>query len=217
MRVKCLIFDMDGLMFDSERIAGEAYKLAAKEYGYEIKDGDRYQLLGRSKTDGYRVIKEIFGENYPAVEVSKLAATYKDNYIKEYGLPVKKGLFELLEYVKQKEIFIAVASSSDREVIRWYLELKGVEKYFDYIIAGDQVEKSKPNPEIFLKVCSHFNVTPEETLVLEDSKMGIMAAVNGRIPVICIPDILEHDEEITKLTYKTLPDLSAVIKVLSDN
>ncbi|MFV0393074.1 MAG: HAD family hydrolase [Coprobacillaceae bacterium] len=214
MNVKCLIFDMDGLMFDSERIAGEAYKRAAKEHGYDVKDETRYQLLGRSKTDGHRIIMELMGEDYPAVEVGELSRKYKDEHINAHGLPVKRGLVELLDFAKGKGMHIAVASSSDKSVIEWYLGLTNLTAYFDFIISGDQVVHSKPNPEIFLKVCSHFNIDTSEALVLEDSKSGILAAVNGNIPVICIPDILEHEEDITKLTYRTLPDLSCVIDVL---
>lgn len=214
MDVKCLIFDMDGLMFDSEVIAEKAYKKAAKEFGYEISNDIYYQLLGRSRTDAYIIMKEIMGAEYPATEINKLAHEFKDAHIQEHGLPTKKGLMELLTYVKQKGILMAVASSSDKSVIEWYLTLAGIDSYFDYIISGDQVAHSKPNPEIFLNVCHHLKVKPEESLVLEDSKSGIMAAVNGNIPVICIPDILDHEEEIKKLTYKTLPDLNAVIKYI---
>jgi len=214
MNVKCLIFDMDGLMFDSEVIAEMAYKKAVKKFGYDISNEIYYQLLGRNKTDAYMIIKEHMGEEYPAHEIHKLAHEFKYAHIQEHGLPMKKGLMELLEFVKQKGILMAVASSSDKSIIEWYLKLGGIEKYFDYIISGEQVVHSKPNPEIFLRVCRELGVTPEEALVLEDSKSGIMAAVNGNIPVICIPDILDHEDEITKLTYKTLPDLTAVMEYL---
>lgn len=216
MSVKCLIFDMDGLMFDTERIAGIAYKRAAKECGYPITDETRYQLLGRSKADGRRIVKEVMGDDYPADTISELSHRYKDEYISEHGLPIKKGLVELLTYARSKELRIAVASSSAIDTIEEYLKLADLRGYFDFIISGDQVKHSKPDPEIFLKACEYFHVETNEAIVLEDSKSGIMAAVNGNIPVICIPDILEHDEEITKLTYKTLPDLGKVIKVLEN-
>lgn len=214
MNVKCLIFDMDGLMFDSEVIAEMAYKKAVQEFGYEISNEIYYQLLGRNKADAHIIIKELMGEEYPAHEIHKLAHEFKYAHIQEHGLPMKKGLMELLEFAKQKGILMAVASSSDKSIIEWYLKLGGIETYFDYIISGEQVVHSKPNPEIFLRVCRELGVTPKEALVLEDSKNGIMAAVNGNIPVICIPDILDHEDEVTKLTYKTLPDLTAVMEYL---
>jgi haloacid dehalogenase superfamily, subfamily IA, variant 3 with third motif having DD or ED/haloacid dehalogenase superfamily, subfamily IA, variant 1 with third motif having Dx(3-4)D or Dx(3-4)E len=214
MNVKCLIFDMDGLMFDSEVIAEMAYKKAVQEFGYEISNEIYYQLLGRNKADAHIIIKELMGEEYPAHEIHKLAHEFKYEHIQEHGLPMKKGLMELLEFAKQKGILMAVASSSDKSIIEGYLKLGGIETYFDYIISGEQVVHSKPNPEIFLRVCRELGVTPKEALVLEDSKNGIMAAVNGNIPVICIPDILDHEDEITKLTYKTLPDLTAVMEYL---
>lgn len=216
MNYKCVIFDMDGLMFDSETIVARLHKEAAKQFGYCITDAMIENLLGGNKERNNAYLLDTFGPQYPVEEVRKVLLENRDAYIEQNGLPIKKGLLELLQYLKQKQIKIAVASSSPRDVIEHYLTITNTKEYIDYIISGDRVRHSKPDPEIFLNVCQHFSIEPQEALVLEDSRNGIMAAVNGNIPVICIPDLVEHKPEITALTYKTLPSLLDVITVLEE-
>ena len=122
----------------------------------------------------------------------------------------KPGLCELINYLQKKEIKLALASSSSKETIDEYNHLAGFDNVFDYIIAGNMVEHSKPDPEIFLKVLEHFELKKNEALILEDSRNGIMAAHNANIPVICVPDLVKHGQDITKLTYATLPSLNEV-------
>lgn len=216
MNCKCVIFDMDGLMFDSERIVAKLHKDAAKQFGYTITDTMIENLLGGNKERNNAYLIKEFGLQYPVDQIRKVLLDNRDAYIEKHGLPIKKGLIELLQYLKQKEIKIAVASSSPLDVINYYLTITNTKHYIEYIISGDRVAHSKPDPEIFLNVCHHFSIKPSEALVLEDSRNGIMAAVNGNIPVICIPDLIEHNQEITLLTYKTLPSLLDVVDVLEE-
>lgn len=102
LNIECLIFDMDGLMFDSERIATISLREAGKKFGYEIKDEVRNQLLGRNKNDGIRVMKNTYGEDFPVEEVFKYSMVVRDQYIKDNGLPIKEGLLELLVMPSQK-------------------------------------------------------------------------------------------------------------------
>lgn len=214
MKIKCVIFDMDGLMFDSERLVGECLKRAAKEYGYTISDELRVKLLGRSKKANEKTLKEHLGANYPYDDVSVLTRQYTSEYIEEYGLPKKAGLDELLVFLKANNILTAVASSSNIDTIKHYLDITNIDKYFDYIIGGNQVVESKPNPEIFLKACQHFNVAPQEALVLEDSNNGILAAHNGKIPVICIPDLTRPNQQTEPLVQAVVDSLYDVIDII---
>ena len=214
MVCKCVIFDMDGLMFDTERIVSVLHKEAAKEYGYIITDTMIENLLGGTKEKNSKYLLEQFGPNYPVEDVRKMLFKNKDAYIEKHGLPIKKGLVELLQYLQENNILIAVASSSSYDTIISYLTMSDTAQYINYIISGDRVKNSKPDPEIFLNVCTHFSISPRDALVLEDSRNGIMAAVNGDIPVICIPDLIDHPKNIKELTYKTLPSLLNVIEVL---
>lgn len=209
MKVKCVIFDMDGLMFDSERIVGECLKKAAKENGYVISDELRLMLLGGSKAANKKILKTYLGNEFPYDKIMTLTKQYRQEYIENYGMPKKTGLDELLIFLKSNNILTAVASSSNIELIRYYLNITNVNKYFDYIIGGNQISESKPNPEIFLKVCKYFNIAPQEALVLEDSNNGVLAAYNGNIPVICIPDL-------TRPNHQTKPLIMAEVKSLYD-
>lgn len=216
MKLKCVIFDMDGLMFDSERIVGECLKKAAKVYGYVITDEFRLQLLGRNKKANENTLKEYFGKDFPNEKISLLTTQYKEKYILENGLPVKEGLYNLLKYLKENNIRIAIASSSSESVIRKYLKITQTYQYIDYIMSGNQVKESKPNPEIFKKVLKHFHINPLEALVLEDSQNGILASYNAHIPVICVPDLVFHDDSVNSLTLKVVHDLNEVIDYLKN-
>lgn len=216
MSLKCVIFDMDGLMFDSERINGECFKKAAKEYGYDVTDEIRLKMLGRSKKDNQMMMQKIFGNDYPAIKVSELSTKYRDEYIKQNGLPIKPGLIELLKYLKEKQIYIAVASSSLYKVVVYNLEITDTYQYIDYIVSGNQVKQSKPSPEIFINVLNHYGIKPSEAIVLEDSENGILAAVNGNIPVICIPDLVYHSDKINDMTLAVLKTLNDVIEYIKD-
>lgn len=207
---------MDGLMFDTERIVSKLHIEAAKYYGYDLTDSMIEHLLGGNKERNTQYVLEQFGKDYPVEKVRARLLKHRDAYIEKNGLPIKEGLLELLEYLKQHAIYIAVASSSPYAVVMHYLQISHTASYIDYCITGDRVRHSKPDPEIFLNVCQHFKIAPSEALVLEDSRNGIMAAVNAKIPVICIPDLVEHPQEIIDLTYKTLPSLLDVITVLKE-
>ena len=214
MKVKCVIFDMDGLMFDTEKIGGECFKAAALEFGYQVSDKIRFELLGRSKQDNYQILKGYFGSDYPSDKVSELSLKKRNEYIDKYGLPVKPGLKVLLQYLKEHHILTAVASSSNYDMVCDYLKMSNVFELIDYVVAGDQVSHSKPDPEIFLNVVKHFKIKVNEALVLEDSQNGILAAYNGNIPVICIPDLVRHKSSINELCLAVLNDLNEVVDYL---
>lgn len=216
MKLKLVIFDMDGLMFDTETIGEKCLKQAAKEFGYDIKPEFYRQLIGVNIHDHKLKVKAEFGDDYPTNKILALAKEIKMAYFYEYGLPIKSGLKELIAYLKSVGIKIAVASSSSGDLIDEYLKLTKLENIFDYIISGDKVVHSKPNPEIFLKVVAHFGFNKEEALVLEDSTNGILASHNANIPVVCIPDMLENGPEILALTYKVLPSLNDVIDLVKE-
>lgn len=212
--MKCVIFDMDGLMFDTERINGDCLKLAAKEFGYTVTDEIRLKLLGRNKIDCQNILIEHLGKDYPIARVSELSAQIRKDYIEENGLPIKEGLIELLQYLKEKHILVTVASSSQYQIIEHYLKLTNIYDYIDYIISGDKVTNSKPDPEIFLKVIEHFHLNTKDALVLEDSESGILAAHHGHIPVICIPDLIYPKKKYQDMTLVILKNLKEVITYL---
>lgn len=214
MKLKLVIFDMDGLMYDTETIGLECLTKAAKKFGYTIDREFGLSSIGMNAHDYRKMVKEKFGDDYPFDQVSQESRMTRMTYFREHGIAVKPGLKELIEYLKDHDIKMALASSSSKETIDEYNRLAGFSDCFDFIIAGDMVVHSKPDPEIFLKVLEHFKIAKQEALVLEDSRNGIMASHNAQIPVICVPDLVKHDEEITKLTYATLSSLFEVKEMI---
>lgn len=214
MKLKLVIFDMDGLMYDTETIGLECLTKAAKKFGYTIDREFGLSSIGMNAYDYRKMVKAKFGDDYPFDQVSHESRMTRMSHFRKYGIAVKPGLKELIDYLKENNVKIALASSSSKETIDEYNRLAGFDDCFDFIIAGDMVIHSKPDPEIFLKVLEHFKVAKQEALVLEDSRNGIMASYNAQIPVICVPDLVKHSEEITKLTYATLPSLFEVKEII---
>ena len=209
---KCVIFDMDGLIFDSERAHMETKRAVMKGYGYELSEATYIRTLGLSRQDTGVLMRSVYGPDFPYEEVAHEARKRLNAIAARDSLPVKPGIPELLEQLHEDGIPACVASSSPRPTVDIYLQSSGLEKYFDFVISGDDITHSKPDPETFLCCCRHFGVQPEEALVLEDSENGILAAVNGKIPVLCIPDMKQPSEEIGRKTAAILPDAFAAAR-----
>lgn len=212
--IQLAIFDMDGLMFDTERVTGEILIDLANQRGYPMTMHERVLLLGRSAKDSRAILSDCFGKDFPYDEIMTARKESVQAYYQRYGVPVKKGLMELLQYLKSHHVPIAVCSSSNQEIIKQHLASSGAAPYIDYCIGGDMVPQSKPDPAIFLSACRYFNVAPEDAMVFEDSHNGILAANNAHIPVICIPDLESHSPEFLQRTYATVASLSDVIPLL---
>ena len=214
MNTKLVIFDMDGLMFDTETVSREAWKIAGKKVNIPVDDELFLQFLGTNSTYITNLLINKFGENSPYKDLISERNIMADKLIEINGLRIKKGLKELLSYLKSNNIKRAVATSTSRERALKLLTLGGVVNDFDYIICGDEVTKSKPDPEIFLKVAEKLNVNPENCVVLEDSRFGVYAARNAGMSPIMVPDLLIPDEELLSIIYKKADDLVQVIDLI---
>ena len=151
--LKAVIFDMDGVIFDSERAVYALWCEMAEKYGFENVDVPYYKSIGTNKEMTRKIFLDFYGEDFPYDHYQK---EQSENYHSRYDggkLPLKKGVFQLLEYLKNEGYFTAVASSTRSAVVMQQIEDAGLSKYFDRIIGGDMVTKSKPEPDIFLKAC----------------------------------------------------------------
>lgn len=212
---KLFIFDMDGLLLDTERLFMEKRAGLLPSYGYVHREEDYIRTLGTSGKDLYAILSEIYGPDYPGVEISKRSRELQLQHMRTYGAPVKAGIPELLEWIHGQHIPCCVATATASVYADEILRLGGIREYFSFIIGGDQISHSKPDPEIFLAACKKGSVSPDDALVLEDSENGILAANAAGIPVICIPDIKHPDETIAEMTAAVLPDAGKVIPLLS--
>jgi HAD superfamily hydrolase (TIGR01509 family) len=212
--IKAVIFDMDGLMFDTERLSKELYQELAAERGYNFEEDFFDKMVGLDLEDTRKSFKKNYGQDFPYLELREEKNRLLKKYVKENGVPAKEGLREIIDYLKERQYLLAVASSSFKEKIEFYLDSIGLRDKFDYIIGGDEVEKSKPDPEIFIKAVKGLGVSTEEALILEDSAHGVLAAAEAGIRMILIPDLVEHPPEIERLTYKKLNRLTELKAVL---
>jgi len=196
--IKAVIFDMDGLMFDTETLSKNLWQSIAQTRGYNLEDELFYELIGSDLETTTRIFKEKFGNEFPYDEIRKEKNIKMKDEINKNGVPVKYGLKESLDFLKKNNIIKAVASSSPKETIEFYLQSANLEDEFDFIIGGDEVKESKPNSEIFTKCCNKINIDKSEALILEDSINGILAASKADIDVVLIKDVVEIPDEIKK-------------------
>mgnify|MGYP004645463121 FL=1 len=205
-----IIFDMDGLMFDTERVFIMAWDYAGEKIGIGKAGYMVYKTLGMNIASSYKVWKEEFGDGYNQEELRKYTKEFLTNYYSENKVPVKKGLYNLLDFLQKNDCKMAVASSSPRWEVEKHLKDAGIYEYFKGIICGDMVENSKPDPEIYLKACALLEANPSECYALEDSKNGLLAAHRAGCRPIMVPDLWQPDEDILKIIDGKYEDLDEV-------
>lgn len=188
-QIKLVICDMDGLMFETGRLAYRAYLASAEHFNYEMTQDVYYYLTGRTETGIVDAMKENYGVENDILAWRKEMVRNKTLIAQtEQSVGKKNGLVELIDACYESGVQLALASSTKRETVEWYLELEGLSGKYQTIVAGDEVTKGKPDPEIFLKACEKAGFRPEEALVLEDSMVGIQAANAAHIRSCLIDD-----------------------------
>ncbi len=196
---KAVIFDMDGLVFDTERVFMEQLAVVMKERGYILTQDIYKQTLGTTGSKLENIMYSYYGEDYPFKECGHIAQERVCMVAETTGLTIKPQIKELLVMLKDKNIPCTIASSTNSAIVAKYLEHAGLDEYFSKITGGEMVKYSKPEPDIFLMACEKLKTAPHKALVLEDSENGVKAAVTAGIPVICIPDLKEPAEDILNL------------------
>lgn len=209
--IKGVIFDMDGTMFDTERLSSYCWKRTGENLGINVTDELMNDCRGKNPAVIRRLYMEAFGEtfNYDAARVAKHVIF--NEIIAGDGVPVKKGLEELLGYLEKQEIKKAVATSTEKKRASKLLQDAGVYEKMDAFVYGDEIKESKPDPEIFRVAAEKIGCKPEECLVLEDSEAGLRAGIALGGAIIYIPDIAIVPEQVTAKVTETLADLGEVI------
>ena len=178
--------------------------------GMEMTEEFYKTLLGKTIDVCKELFYQQYGEDYPYEDSIKKVHSMVDDEFRMHGVPLKKGLLELLDYLKEHNYKTIVATSSERKRVDTILKNAGIEKYFDDSICGDEVERGKPDPEVFLKACAKLGVSTDEALILEDSEAGIQAAYRGGIPVLCVPDMKYPEKKYEKMATLICKDLTEV-------
>lgn len=213
---KVAIFDMDGLIFNTERQFFKFESMVHKKYGYPSRIEDFTQTLGLSFDSVKEVHKKIFGEDFSTEQIFKETRELVAKDVEENGLEIMKGIPELLEFFKENGTICCVASSTVTLMVEKYLNIAGIRDYFKHIIGGDQVKISKPNPEIFLKALGKTPFNKDEAVIFEDSENGIRAAHAAGIPVICIPDLKYPNDSLKELPIHIVDSALDVIDLYSE-
>lgn len=201
------IFDMDGLMLDTERVAALAFDYAGERTGIGRAGYITERILGLSVEAARPFWIAEFGDGYVEDAIFRYAGEFKREYYKTHDIPVKPGLYEILSYLKEAEFSLAVASSTGRETVERELSEAGVLGFFDAVVCGDMVSRSKPDPEIYLSACAALGLPPEECYALEDARSGVLSAHTAGCRVIMVPDLWQPDAEARSLSCAVCRDL----------
>lgn len=212
--IKGIIFDMDGLMFDTERVYGRYWREVSRELGYPMTDDMVTYMCGATRDFQVSKFVEWFGEDVPADAIISGCHNRTREHIASHPIPFKAGLNDLLAALRERSIPIAVATGTRRIWADDMLARSGISPLIDAVVCGDEVSACKPDPEIFLKAAARIGVEPCNCAVLEDSFNGIIAARAAGAQPIMIPDCIQPTEEIRLLCDHVLTRLDEVIAFL---
>lgn len=210
MKIKGAIFDMDGVLFDTEKIFQKIWHEIAAEYGVVLSEGFARDITGSSGPYMCRIIERYYGVPDGNVIIEECRKRIRQSLKKE--VPKKPGVEEILEYFRSEGVKIAVASSSTKEQIESNLKIAGIRRYFDAITSGKEVVYGKPAPDIFLLAAKRIDCDPKDCYVFEDSENGIRAGVAAGCRTIMVPDLIEPTEEIRKICYGVYENLGIIAK-----
>ncbi|MBO6040808.1 MAG: HAD family phosphatase [Oscillospiraceae bacterium] len=206
-RKTAVLFDMDGVIFDSERAQMAVWFALAAEAGLRDMERVYHRCIGVTVEATGAILKEEYGADFPWEDFRRRTnAAYRARYAGG-RLPLKEGARELLEALHARGVPLALASSTGGELVRAWLSEAGLLEIFDVLVTGDMVSRSKPDPEIFLRACELLNVKPSEAYVIEDSYNGVRAAHAGGMHALMVPDLLPPDAEMREKAEKIFPTL----------
>lgn len=205
-----IVFDMDGVLFDTERLCMESWLAVADRHGFSDMETFYPSCIGRNNADTKALVLEFYGTDFDYDTFCKEASSYFHASVAQNGLPVKEGVRELLDFLKEQKWQVALASSSNYKSVTAHLEQAGLREYFSAIVTGDMVEHSKPEPDIYLIACAKIGVPPEDAYAIEDSPNGIRAAHRAGMRPVMVPDLVAADDEMKQLCHRIFASLTDV-------
>lgn len=208
--IKAVVFDMDGLLLDSETLAMDALAVSGRELGYDMPDDFCRGMIGVPADRCREMVMETYGSDFPLEKFFDGQESALHRMVEEGALVTKKGVDTLLDLLDEYNIPHAIATSSSRYRTDRHLEKAGLAGRFDAIVSRDDVEQGKPNPEPYLTAAGKLGVDPAECLALEDSYNGIRAAHAANIRVIMVPDMLPATAEMHDITLRVVDSLEDV-------
>jgi HAD superfamily hydrolase (TIGR01509 family) len=209
-----VIFDMDGLLLDTERIYAIAIMAAGRAIGFDISQQFCHSMIGIANRECDIIIQEHFGSDFPMADyLSQRSARVAD--LVEAGIPLKSGAFALIDHLSQRNIPIAIATSTGRQTAMRHLKQAGLWERFRVIVTRDEVSRGKPKPDLYMKAAKDLGIEPAHCLALEDSHNGIRAAHAAMTMPIMVPDIVQPTEEIRAMCIAVVGDLHDVHRLMA--
>ena len=208
--IKAVIFDMDGILIDTEKWLNIYWQQAAKEAGFEVtrEDGLAIRSLAGKYAGPY--LRGIFGESFDYEAIRERRKELMREHIAKYGIEKKPGVDDILSYLAEKNMKRAVATATDPERTKQYLTQIGIYDKFDKIVSATTVENGKPQPDVYLYACEQIGEKPEDCIAVEDSPNGILSAYRAGLSVVMVPDLTEPDEETAKMLYARIDTVSGL-------
>ena len=201
-----VVFDMDGLLVDSEPSYQLTWKETCAAYGYELTDDVNRSMLGLNEQDSEAVLFKTFGDDFPIETFRKDWATHWWEIARQEGIAVKAGALELITELAAQQIPMAIATSSERAKVDFLLPAAGITHAFDAIVCGPEVPNGKPAPDIYRKAASSLQQNPANCIALEDSNNGMRSAKGAGMHAIMVPDLKDAE-----------PDVAAIADLICDN
>lgn len=212
--MKAVIFDMDGILIDTERWLNKYWCQAALEAGFAMKPEHALAIrsLDTKLTEPY--LKSIFGEEFDYQKIRMRRRELVNEHIRKHGIDKKPGVDEILCYLREKGIKAAVATATEPVRAKEYLTAIGVYEKFDRVISATTVKNGKPAPDVYLYACEQIGEKPEDCIAVEDSPNGVLSAYKAGLSVVMVPDLSEPDEDTLKMLTKKVERLDEMIPFL---
>lgn len=214
--IKAVIFDMDGVLIDTEKYLNLFWKQAAKEHGFCLQQEHALMIRSLDKKFAAPKLRELYGESFPYEEIRNRRRELMEEHLQKNGIEKKPAVSALLIYLKEHGYKTAVATATDLERTKKYLSEIEILDYFDKIICAPMVENGKPMPDIYLSACHQIGEEPQECLAVEDSPNGILAAFRAGCQVVMVPDLTQPEAEIIPLLYGKADTLKGIIALLEN-
>ncbi|MGY0395145.1 HAD family hydrolase [Fusobacterium sp. SYSU M8A802] len=209
--LKLVIFDMDGVILDSERVANLAWFQVSEKYDLGLNIEKLKEIKGGTAVRTLEVLSKQVGKTLAEKIMEEKKEIQMSIIKKENGIKLKEGVVELLKYIKEKGLKCIVATSTTKERAEKQLKETGVYSYFDNLVYGDEIKNGKPDPEIFLKACEKIGVSPIEAVVIEDSVLGATAANRAGIKCFVVEDTMKFSIEENRLATRKYTSLLEVV------